>query len=72
MYGTLQIEVNTECIWVVYSNWMGTLLSSPCQLRLGVWLSHFRLSHYTWGARLRTELDINKQELYKGTVVTLG
>jgi len=26
---------------------MGTLSSSPCQLGLGGWLSHLRLSHYT-------------------------
>ena len=26
---------------------MGTLLSSSCQLGLGGWLSHLRLSHYT-------------------------
>ena len=36
----------SSCISSV-QNQMGTLSSSPCQLRLGVWLSHLRLSCYT-------------------------
>ena len=30
----------------MYNNQIGTLLSFPCQLRLGGWLSHLRLSCY--------------------------
>ena len=36
----------SSCISSV-QNLMETLLSSSCQLRLVVWLSHLRLSHYT-------------------------
>jgi len=38
----------SSCISSV-QNQMGTLLSSPCQLGLGVWLSHLRLSCYMKG-----------------------
>ena len=51
------MELHNECGRVVHrpcssytssvQNPMGTPLSSSCQLRLGVWLSHFRLGHYT-------------------------
>jgi len=36
----------SSCISSI-QNQIGTLLSSPYQLGLGVWLSHLRLSHYT-------------------------
>jgi len=50
------IELHDKCGKVVYRpysscissiwNLIRTLLSSSCQLRLGVWLSYLRLSHY--------------------------
>ena len=49
----------SSCISSV-QNPMGTPLSSPCQLGLGVWLSCLRLSCYTW--ELRENLG-NVQEL---------
>jgi len=36
---------NSSCIYSI-ENQIGTLSSSPCQLRLGEWLSCLRLSHY--------------------------
>jgi len=42
----------------MYSNQMGTLLSSSCQLRLGVILRHLSLSSYS-RAKYFTKLDIH-------------
>ena len=33
-------------MYIVYKNLIGTLLSSPCQLRLGGCLSYLRLRYY--------------------------
>jgi len=37
----------SKCISSI-QNWIRTQLSSLCQLGLGVWLSHLRLSHYIY------------------------
>ena len=42
----------------MYSNQMGTLLSSSCQLRLGVILRHLSLSSYS-RAKYFTKLDVH-------------
>ena len=45
--GKVVHRLYSSCISSV-QNLIGTPLSSPCQLRLGVWLSHLRLSCYTY------------------------
>jgi len=53
----------SSCISSV-QNLMETPLSSSCQLRLEVWLSHLRLSCYKRGQRLERDsnaMDVNKR-----------
>jgi len=53
----------SSCISSV-QNLMETPLSSSCQLRLEVWLSHLRLSCYKRGQRLKRDsnaMDVNKR-----------
>jgi len=67
------IELYDKCGKVVHrpcssyissvQNLIETPLSSPCQLRLEVWLSHLRLSCYKGGQRL--ERDPNTMDVKK-------
>ena len=46
----------SSCISSI-QNSIGTLLSSSCQLGLGVWLSYLRLSHYIYSNQMGTLLS---------------